>query len=392
MQNEYIIRKKTKSEVENNKDFIEPLQISTFEFYECILENKFEILNVIKDRYPKNHIFKDNGFKFSAFLFCFAYSKLVCEKYLKNFEIMNDYINKKFISKFNGEFCSKTYNENLSEFTIFYYILTSIFVKSDLHNEIDRLDYESEGANNKRYEYSFILKNGKKVNFEVKTITCDPLMNSELKLNLLKDGDLLYKTYFPGTNIEDYIDEEYICENNIISSNYRKTKKNIKKIREKFKSDSQDDINIGVLCINYGTSVEEFISYIYNEEYGLIKKGITFDNVDNLIIFSMSSIANSLSLDELYDWNHVLSICNNYNEIFQKLRIDKYIFSDGSINKKFKECVNDYYGIYKYIHRNGYVHIIPNYVDEETINGFFDSVQESKGIIDLLVDLDDIEI
>lgn len=162
--------------------------------------------------------------------------------------------------------------------------------------------------------------------------------------------------------------------------------KDIKKISEKFKSDSQDDINIGALCINCGTSIEEFISYIYNESYGIIKKGITFDNIDNLITFSMSLVANSLSLDELFDWSHVLSICNKNNKIFKKMRIDKYIFNDGKINDNFQKYINDYYGIYKYMCRNGYVHIVLAYIYEETINEVLNIVQEPKEVRELLAE------
>lgn len=383
-----VIEAKTLMEIMHNNYLAEPLNITLEEFYRNILKNKLEILDIIDSKYPKYHMFKNDRFKFGTYLFCFAYAKLVCENFLNNSEIMNDYISKKFISKYDGRFCNKTYNENLSEFTVFYYILTSIFIESDLYKDIESLEYEGEGANNKRYEYTFKFKDGKKLNFEVKTMTCDPIIKGELNRTQLKDGDLLYKTYFPGTNIDNYTEIDLEYRENEISSDYRKTKKNIKNINNKFKKDSEEDINIGVLCINYGTSVEEFISYIYNKEYGILNKDIDTSNIDNLILFSMSSVAKSITLDDLYQSNHVLSICNKEKDMFKKLRIDRYICNGDEFNPVFESCKDEYYGLYKYIHRNGYLHIVPSYVEEETINKFFGVIQDGVNRLDTMVNAD----
>lgn len=388
MHKNYVFELITLGEIRRNNYLAKSLNITLEAFYKNILKNKLEILEVIETKYPKYHMFKNDRFKFGAYLFCFAYAKLVCEDFLNNSEIMDDYIRKKFISKYNGKFCNKTYNENLSEFTVFYYILTSIFVESDLYKDIQSLEYEGEGANNKRYEYSFKFKDGKKINFEVKTMTCDPFIKAELNRMKLKDGDLLYKTYFPRIKIEDYIAIDLEYKENEISSDYRKTKKNIKNINYKFKKDLEEDINIGVLCINYGTSIEEFISYIYNEEYGILNKGIDIGNIDSLTLFSMSSAANSPTLDDLYQNNHVLSICNKDNDMFKKLRLDKYICNEGKFNQVFESCKDEYYGIYKYIDRNGYVHIVPSYVKEETINKFFGIVEDGVSRLDTMVNVD----
>ncbi|WP_411682900.1 hypothetical protein [Clostridium thailandense] len=131
--------------------------VSIEECYTEVLANSEEILNIIDTDYPEGHIFKRKEFVMDKFLFSFSYSKFICKKYLNNTDMMNDYINKKFKSMNNGKFNYKTFNENLSEFEIFFYIFCGIYFKSELYKNINHLEYETGGSNNKKYEYTFVF-------------------------------------------------------------------------------------------------------------------------------------------------------------------------------------------------------------------------------------------
>lgn len=83
------------------------------------------------------------------------------------------------------------------ELEIFLYLFFSIFVKSDLHKNFVRLDYESSGYKNKKYKYTFVF-NTFKINIEVKSLECAPEMPDKIDLIKMEHGDLFYKLYFPG--------------------------------------------------------------------------------------------------------------------------------------------------------------------------------------------------
>ncbi|WP_407301533.1 hydroxymethylbilane synthase [Clostridium botulinum] len=362
-------------------------KISIEECYNEILVNAQEILNIIDKTYPINHIFKTKKFVTDKFLFSFSYSKFICKKYLNNTEMMDDYINKKFKSMNKGVFNYKSLNENLSEFSVFFYIFCGIYFKSELYKIIDHLDYEPNGSNNKKYEYTFVLKDKTKLNFEVKTLDCDPFSKDAkiLKDIKLKDGDILGKAYFPNSNLENFIDYKTngIVE---ISSSYRQTNRNIRNIKKKFETRNDKDINIGVIVINYGTSREEFFSYLLNDEYGLINVQ-DFGNIDNLVLFSMCGHT-TLMMNEIYENEHIFSASINTDrykkDIFNSLRLDNYIIKDGKIESRFYDFKTEKFSLYKYIMRNGFMTIQPYYIEDNIID---DELSELR---DIYNDLDEI--
>ena len=162
---------------------------------EQIYKSYIKIVDIIENVYPDKHLFKRDKFLFDEILFSLAYCDFICDKYLGNRDIMSDFINKKLKSTYKGKFDIKTYNENLSEFMIFFFLFISIFFKSDLYNNFKRLEYESEGADNKRFEYTFVLVD-KRINVEVKALECDPFIKDNISINGLKDGDLFIKIIF----------------------------------------------------------------------------------------------------------------------------------------------------------------------------------------------------
>ncbi|WP_050413634.1 hypothetical protein, partial [Clostridium botulinum] len=279
-----------------------------------------------------------------------------------------------------GVFNYKSLNENLSEFSVFFYIFCGIYFKSELYKIIDHLDYEPNGSNNKKYEYTFVLKDKTKLNFEVKTLDCDPFSKDAkiLKDINLKDGDILGKAYFPNSNLEDFIDYKTngIVE---ISSSYRQTNRNIRNIKKKFETRNDKDINIGVIVINYGTSREEFFSYLLNDEYGLINVQ-DFGNIDNLVLFSMCGHT-TLMMNEIYENEHIFSVSINTDrykkDIFNSLRLDNYIIKDGKIESRFYDFKTEKFSLYKYIMRNGFVTIQPYYIEDNIIN---DELSELRDI------------
>ncbi len=59
--------------------------------------------------------------------------------------------------------------------------------------------------------------------------------------------------------------------------------KNVKKINEKCTEDAKT-IHLGFLMINYGTSREEFISYLMHPEHGYLIRN-PLDKMDALVLF-----------------------------------------------------------------------------------------------------------
>lgn len=358
--------------------------VSMEECYNEVLTNAQEILNIIDDTYPSNHIFKTKKFVTDRFLFSFSYSRFICKKYLDNTEMMDDYINKKFKSLNNGKFNYKSFNENLSEFSVFFYVFCGIYFRSKLYEIIDHLEYETNGANNKKYEYTFVLKDGTKLNFEVKALDCDPFSrdSSIFKDKKFRDGDILGKAYFPNTKLVDFIsDKSY--EITEISSNYRQLNKNVRRIKEKFELRNDKDINIGVIVINYGTSREEFFAYLLNSKYGLINVQ-DFGNIDNLILFSMCSYT-TLMMDEIYANEHIFSVTMKSDEyeknIFNSLRLDNYIVENGIVDKRFDDFRNEEFSLYKYIMRNGFMTIQPYDIEDSSID---DELSELRDVYNSL--------
>ncbi|GAB6169079.1 hypothetical protein JCM1393_15390 [Clostridium carnis] len=343
--------------------------------YEEILKSAYDILEIIKTDYPKGHLFLRDEFIFDEMLFSIAYCNFIGKKYLGNVEIMNDFINKKLKSMYKGVFSIKVFNENLSEFMIYFYMLTSIFFKSDLYKDFKTIKYETIGANNKRFEYTFIIGN-KEINIEVKALDCDPFSKDNLDVRELKDGDIFIKSYF-NRPIEEY-NIIKLNKVKILSSNYRQLKKNIKRIDEKCKKTDLNTINLGFVIINYGTSREEFLSYLFNSKYGIMNL-YDVKNVDGIMLFSMCTDT-TLLFDEVYLNDHILTALLNDNienfKLFEALRLDKYIYNNGCVIDDITSIVEEEYQLYRYILKGGLMTIESYYIDENIIEEKINTLNE----------------
>lgn len=345
------------------------------------------ILDIIETRYSINHPFRQKDFIYKPTLYQLAYAKLVCEEYLNNKNILEDYLMKKLISNENGNYNIDLFNRNMSECIFFLYILMGIYIKSNLFNEISSIIYEPISVNNKKLEYTFKFRDGYKINIEVKTIDCDPFLKDRQVMEILdlSKKNVYIKKYFKDIDIDEELKEifEEGGTYSVLSSNYRQVNKNIAKIREKFNFKSDKDINIGVLVIDYGTSREEYFSYLLHKDNGSIKK-IDFGNIDNLILFS-NTHQSSFTFDEIYDTEHIFSVTKNLDryteELYNKLRIDNYIVKNGVYVEPYSNFQDDVFGIYTSENINGLFTLLPYYVSYEERSKYLNEINRDNEAI-----------
>jgi hypothetical protein len=85
----------------------------------------------------------------------------------------------------------------------------------------------------------------------------------------------ILKKFFNDTNLNNFFSEDGLLHYKVLdaSTHYRQISKNIKKIREKFDGNGSVPfkmINIGVIVVQFATSIEEFYSYMFHPTKGLI--------------------------------------------------------------------------------------------------------------------------
>lgn len=380
-----FIKMKIEANLDNYDILYKRFKLTRYECLDKLLIEYYNILNIIEDTYPKNHIFNKEQFVFDELLFAMAYCKFISKKYLKNEEIINDFIIKKLKSLHKGEFSIKTFNENCSEFIIFFYLICSIFFKSDLYKDFSHIEYEPNGAKNKKIEYSFIFKDII-LNIEVKALDCEPFRKDRDVLTGVADGDLFAKVYFPGRELKEYIDRDKYDNIKELKSNYRQLNKNIKRINEKFLHKNNNEINIGFVIINYGTSREEYISYLLHKDNGILNNFKEL-NIDNLVLFSMCACT-SLFFEEILEKQHLFSILNvdkikKYDCLFNKLRLDNYIFwGKGYVASELNEIeeIDEEYHIFKYVLKNGLCNFCRVEIDDAEIANEMEEIKERLSI------------
>lgn len=323
------------------------------------------IFNYARAHYPNNHILRQKTIFFDAIFFSLAYCSFIVPKYLHNTEMMKDMLEKKLVcANKNKCFSWKIFNESYSEFEIFFYLFSSIFLKSDLHKEFVKLEYESDGNKNKRFEYSFIFAKWR-INVEVKALECAPELSDKYDLIKMQDGTRFYKNYFFSQS-DDIVPYEIRNRSIKLKSNIRQVGKNIKKINEKCK-ESANEVNLGFLMINYGTSREEFISYLMNENEGYLVKN-PLDKIDALVLFSMC-INTDLLMEEIRKQSHIF-VFKNENRADERLLIGLHLdnFVQNNEMSPYKDLFNERYGEYIGINRNGIVTIQRNNFTKEQLD------------------------
>ncbi len=315
--------------------------------------------------YPVNHVLRQDNTFIDAIFFSLAYCSYIVPKYLYNADMMKDMLERKLVCADKSKWFSwKMFNESYSEFEIFFYLFSNIFLKSDLHEEFVKLEYESDGNKNKRFEYSFVFVK-RKINIEVKALECAPELSDNYEIYKMKDGTRFYKNYFFSQS-DDIVPYE-IRNNSIkLKSNIRQVGKNIKKINEKCK-ESETEVNLGFLMINYGTSREEFISYLLNENDGYLVKN-PLDKIDALVLFSMC-MDTDLLMNEIRKQNHIF-VFQNEKRADEQLLIDLQLdnFVQNNDMSPYKHLFKERYGEYIGIRRKGITTIQRNTITEEEIN------------------------
>lgn len=189
------------------------------------------------------------------------------------------------------------------------------------------------------------------------------------------ENKVIIKKFFNDVNISDYIDDKELSTSKVLeaSTHFRQVSKNIKKIKEKFNGDCEVPIkmiNIGVLVIQFATSIEEFYAYMFHPKKGLVHN-MDFGNIDCLVFFSLTAKA-ELDMQDIYDNHHIFSIVFRKEkyiiDYLEKLRLDHIAsYSNSIVYSPYKEEAEKEFGKYKLVNKNGFV-FFTNYdkTDEET--------------------------
>lgn len=330
-----------------------------------------KLYGYIKLNYPIDHILRQWEILFDAIFFSLAYCSLVVPAYLHNTEMMKDLIEKKLVcADKNKCFDWKIFNESYSEFEIFFYLFSGIFLKSNLHKEFVKLEYESNGNKNKRFEYSFLFVN-RKINVEVKALECAPEFSDQYDIRRMKDGTRFYKNYF-FSQPDDIVPCEIREKSIRLKSNVRQVGMNIKRINKKC-VESEGEVNLGFLMINYGTSREEFLSYLMNENDGYLVKN-PLDKIDALILFSMCADTDLL-MEEVRRQTHIFVFENEKKvdeQLLTDLRLDNFVRNNDE--SPYKHLFNERYGKYIGINRGKVLTIQRDNVTEEQIEEICDII------------------
>ena len=351
-----------------------PFDISKYEAISNILKSYEYINKIMKRKYPKGHTFMKNPLDGCNTMF--AYLMYVVPIFLNEEKIMEDFLRRKLVCKNKeGYFDIKAFNEAFSELEIFIYLFIGIFcsASSDLYKSFISLRYESNGQDNKKFEYSFCFRDYD-INVEVKALTCAPEIRDKVNLFEMKHGDKFYKYYFPNHKVDIPLD--YISDGIELSSNYRQLCNNIAKIKKKC-SNKERNINLGFIMINYGTSREEYISYLLNPQFGYIHHA-ELEHIDAIILFSMCT-ATDLLMNKILQDSHILTYANPNKNIFSllhELRLDNYI-----TDSKYECYINDEFGLYKGIKYHDMVTIQPAYEDEEFDFSDLDRIKQYDNIM-----------
>lgn len=321
------------------------------------------------NKYPEGHPFIQNDFTENDFLIQIL---SIIKMNLLETTIIDDYLDNKLKALDNGEFNCEIYFQGLNELNFFYYLLAGCIENSLLTN-IHQINYENNSITNpeKKLEYSFCFNDLVVVGIEIKTITCDPIFKEK---SMSIHDTLLIKKFFHDVSLSDVnnLGQYKILE---ASSHDRQLRKNIKKISEKFTGENNTPlklINVGVVMIQFATSIEEFYSYLLNTERGIIYNQ-DLGNIDCLVLFSLTARPD-LDMQDIYNTGHVFSVLLNdepyVTDYLKRLRLDNYIATKLNgmvhINQNFNKYTNIEYGIFKYVIKDDMSFYVPfKRTDEE---------------------------
>jgi hypothetical protein len=309
-------------------------------------------MKIKSNEYPEGHPFNQMEFTKDDYLvLILAFIKM----YLIETTIIDDYLDNKLLANDNGGFSYETYFQGLNELNFFYYLLSGC-IKNDLLSHVYQINYENNSITNpsKKLEYTYCFDDMVAVGVEIKTITCEPTLKEK---SMSIHDTLLIKKYFHDVNLMgiDNIEQYKILET---CSHDRQLRKNIKKIAIKFTGENKTPlklINVGVVVVQFATSIEEFYAYLLNENKGIIFNQ-DLGNIDCLVFFSLTAKPD-FNMQDIYDTGHIFSVLLNDKPYIKKylkdLRLDNYVATkiNGkvSIDPNIEKYANKEYGVFKYI-------------------------------------------
>jgi hypothetical protein len=245
--------------------------------YSDMLENnKKYILTKLKNSgMPENHPFNCKNIINSGEILELALLLMV----LDGEEVLN-----RFIKNIGQQTTYEIFYQHWIEVHLLFSIVMSLINEGNALPEIV-FDYKLSSAHRKDVDFMLAFTpESKKINIEVKRITCDPL----LKEGKVSNG-LFVKKLFKNTDLNKMMADDELKKFSILqsSTHYQTIKDEVKKINEKFSetSDRENFLNVGVLCFDFATSFEEFISYFAHSTKGLLTHDRRiFKNIDLIVI------------------------------------------------------------------------------------------------------------
>lgn len=280
-----------------------------------------------------------------------------------------------------GKFNYYRYVENIDELLVLFYVYFRI-----INNDIKaQLIYEPIGLmdNKKKLEYSFLLcEENCLLNFEVKSMICDPFYKE--KSLPKQNGTILLKKFINDQEEYEEIKKQYPNATELAhSAYYSPFKKNIAKIIEKYEGRKQIDckmINIGVICINFSTSLDEFYTCLYHKDKGFFKS-LQWGNLDALILFTLDA-RNDIIMENIYQMGYIKTVLVTddltIRKYFEKLKLDNYISIGKKVALDVYEIAQKSYGVYQIFNREGFLNIIPYDSNETEIENYLSYLKGKK--------------
>ena len=328
--------------------------------------------------YPKEHPFwdypdsPDSGFFLNLILMTMSFGT--------ESSMMNQIL-KKCKSVEKGKFDFNRYVQNIDEVIVLFYV----YFRRLLHDPDCEILYEPKGLiqNDKKLEYSLWLKKEKcLVNFEVKSMLCDPFYKEESLP--IQDGTVLIKQFLNDMPEYKEAREKYPEAVELLhSSYYTPFKNNIRKISEKFAGEKQCDmdmIQIGVIIINFSTSMDEFYTCLFHWEKGMYS-WLREKNLDALVLFSLDA-KNDILMENVYQMGYIQTVLlkdrPKTKTILEQIGLDHYICVGEEIDPEVYDQAQKTYGLYQIFNRGGFINIIPFDTSEEEKEKYLSYLEGDK--------------
>lgn len=332
------------------------------------------VLNKIKEMdYPQGHPFLDYPNTPNSINLMFI---IIIRFLLRDGETIIVDLLKKCRAVEKGKYSHVRFMEGMDEVLVLYYVLV------DNYDKYQEIFYEPNGIidNEKKLEYSLVNEKEQYiVNFEVKTMLCDPLIKEK---NLpIDDGTVLLKKLVNNDeDITEMFPEAIELKNSVYYSAF---KRNIRKIIEKYNGKKMLDcrmINLGFVCVHFSTSMEEFYTYLFHKEKGIFTD-VDWGNLDALVLF-VCDAKNDLRLDNMYNMGYVNTILINDDEFVQKhlheMRLDNYVSKGKKVLMDIYKDAQKSYALFKVLNREGFINIIPYEATEEDIQSYVEYLKSNE--------------